>query len=200
MRNQSEAWRRRLLTWVIPLAVCTVNAIGVAAYHVRFAGSVEVLQGVKEEALSELSELQDERQTTETFLAKADERERMVKSLYEDHFATEAERLTEMIREAKRLARQAGLEPKTISYPEQPIAEGELTQRRMIFPVQGTYDQLRMFMNFLELTDQFITLEGISLSGNVNNTVGREPVLSVQLELSTVFVTPAGEKTSGGTS
>lgn len=199
MRSSSEAWQRRLRSWVIPLVVCAVNVVGAMVYQVRFSGNVEALESVKEDALSDLAELASERRTTQTFLENADERRRMVKSLFEDHFATEEERLTDMIREAKRLARQAGLEPKTITYPEQDLAEGELTQRRMVFPVQGTYEQLRMFMNFLELTDQFLTLEGISLGGNIK-TAGREPILSVRLELSTVFVVDEENRPSGGTS
>lgn len=199
MRYPSEAWSRRLRSWVIPLLVCIVNAIAVAAYYVHFSGNVESLAETEESASRELADLKGERRTAETFLDDVDERRRMLEVLYKDHFATEEDRLTEMIREAKRLARQAGLEPKTVSYPEAPLAKGELMQRKMIFPVQGTYEQLRMFMNFLELTDQFLTLEGISLDGNFDSA-GRDPVLSVQLELSTVFVAGEEEKSAGGDS
>jgi hypothetical protein len=184
---------------MIPLVVCLVNAIGVVVYHVRFSGNVKALAGVKESALAELDELASERRKAESFLAEVDERHRMLQSLYEEYFATEEDRLTAMIREAKSLARQAGLAPKTITYPATPLAKGELSQRQMIFPVEGTYEQLRMFMNFLELTDQFLTLEGIELDGNFESA-GREPVLSVQLGLSTVFVAERGEMSPGGES
>lgn len=199
MKNLSDAWQRRLVTWVIPLAFCAVNAIGIAAFQIHFSGNVEVLASVKESALAELAELESERRTAEKFLEKVDERHRLLTSLYEDYFDTEQDRLTAAIREAKRLAHQAGLAPKTITYPNTQLAEGELQQMQIIFPVLGTYSQLRTFMNFLELTDQFLTLEGISLDGSVDRA-GQEPQLSVQLQLSTVFVADETGKSRGGTS
>jgi len=87
-----------------------------------------------------------------------------------------------VIAEVKDLARRAGLEPKSISYPSQAVAEFDLSIRYMVFSVTGSYSQLRRLINFLELSDMFLVLNEISLGGHGN---GED--LRISLRLSTVF-------------
>ena len=197
MSRTSEAWRRHLRLWVIPLGFCLVNALAAAVYYVRFAGNVEALEDDKEAQLAQLADIERQKQNALDFLDTVENRQEGTATLYDEHFSTEEKRLTTMIREAKSLARRAGLKPTAVSYPKQELPFGQLVQRRMIFPVEGTYSQLRTFMNFLELTDQFLALEGISLGDNVVS-MGSEPVLGVNLRLSTIFVTDEEESPSSG--
>ena len=60
-----------------------------------------------------------------------------------------------------------------------------LVRRNVNFGVTGTYDQLRTFINFLELTDQFLTLESVNLGGGAAE---RDPRLRIRLSLATYFV------------
>jgi hypothetical protein len=39
-----------------------------------------------------------------------------------------------------------------------------LVRRSIVFTVNGTYEELRRFVNFLELSDNFVTLEDVGLS------------------------------------
>ena len=195
MRRISEAWRRHLRLWSIPLAFCLVNALLVAVYYARFAGNVQALENVKDAELAKRADIERQKRNAHDFLQSVDDRHAMMTTLYEDYFSTEEKRVTAMIREAKSLARQAGLRPTAVSYPKQELPFGRLTQRRMVFPVEGTYSQLRTFMNFLELTDHFLTLEGISLGGNVVS-MGREPTLGVSLKISSIFVTDEEDRAS----
>ena len=190
MMYRFEAWRRRLQLWTIPLVFCLLNLAGVMIYRASFAGDVEARQQRVERASQKLAELEAERQTSIEFLESLDRRREAMKLLYEQHFVTESERLTAVIKEAKNLAREAGLKPKTITYPETPLGDWNLIQKQIVFPVEGTYDQLRTFMNFLELTEQFLTLERVSLGEGRDE--GQNPILSIQLELSTIFVDEAG--------
>lgn len=196
MRTGFEPWRRRLRLWVLPLVFCALNAAAAALYQTSFAGNVKVLHRLVSSASEELAELQGERQESEAFLERVEARRAAMKELYEEHFSTAAQRFTTMVREAKRLARQAGLAPASVAYPENKLGDGALVERRMVFAVQGTYDQLRTFINFLELTDQFLTLESVGLSGS--EVRGQSQILSIRLELSTVFVAEGSDQPTSG--
>ena len=86
-----------------------------------------------------------------------------------------------MIREVKELASNSGLQPaESISYPEESIEDYGLTKRSLVFSVQGSYAQLRRFINLLELSETFVVLEQINVSGV-------SPNLTVSLRISTLF-------------
>jgi hypothetical protein len=103
-------------------------------------------------------------------------------------FSTRSERLTNISAEVERLARQAGLDPRSLTSPELDVAELGLTKRSFIFSVNGTYVELRRFINLLELSPSFLTLEEVKLSGGGEG--GEE--LQISLRLSTLFVRPPG--------
>lgn len=194
MKQPFEVWRRRLPLWAVPFVFFALNLAGFAIYHTRFAGNVETFQNLVRTATQDREALARERETTIAALERIEQRRDTVERLYDETFATEAERLTDVIREAKRLARQAGLTPKNISYPDEPLEDQGMVEKRIVFPVDGTYEQLRSFINFLELSEQFLTLERVSL--NESQGAGASPVLSMQLELSTVFMVPGADRPS----
>lgn len=196
MKRSFEVWRRRLRMWMIPLVFCLVNLLGVVVYQSTLAGNVEVLQNLVKSAAREAAHLDTERQASEAFLERVKKRREGMKTLYEEHFSTRKERLTDWTREAKRLAGQAGLKPSNISYPETEILEGELRQRHINFPIQGSYVELRKFISSLEETSQFLTLERVSLSGG--SAEGPDKGLSIHLELSTIFTEEPKRSTSTG--
>lgn len=198
MKHPFEAWRRRLWQWTVPLVFFALNLAGFLVYRTAYSGNVEALHGLVEAAVQDREAITKEREAGIAYLERITARREAMRRLYEDYFATEAERLTTMIREAKSLARRAGLTPKSINYPDNPLRDQDMLQQKMVFPVEGTYDQLRQFINFLELSEQFLTLERISVSENQGK--GGSPVLSIQLELSTVFVEPDAGKRLGGAS
>lgn len=182
--NFFKAWRRRLNWWLIPLVVCLVNALGVLFYQVKLAGNVEGLQGLFDTTSKTQNDLAARQQESEAFLAKVEDSQESQRKLYEESFSTSEKRFTGMLREVRRLVAQAGLEPKKFNYPEA-LLIGELKQRQVVFSVQGTYNQLRTFINFLELNEQFLTLERVSLSGSSDGKAGHS--LSIQISLSTIF-------------
>lgn len=186
MNQPFEAWRRRLRLWTIPFVFFTLNLVGFLLYLTTFAGSVATLQDLVQAAAQDREAIAAERQTSLAYLERLEQRRAAVERLYRETFATEAERLTDAIREAKSLALQAGLSPKNISYPDEQLKDQDMVVQRIAFPVEGTYEQLRRFINFLELSEQFLTLERVSL--NESHGTGPNPILSIQLELSTVFV------------
>ena len=55
--------------------------------------------------------------------------------------------------------------------------------------MDGTYLELRKFINLLELSDSFLTLEEVTLAGE---TRGEGPELNIRLSLSTLFASEEG--------
>ena len=187
MRSFFDTWRRHLWLWVLPLAFCVLNLLGVAFYHAVFAGQVERLESRFQAASNKLTKGRDEYQIIEDFLSRIESHEAQVEGLHRDHFETEERRFTRAIREILSLARQAGLNPSSLSYPKKTFSGHDLVQRKIVLPVSGSYDQLRNFINFLELTDHFFILNSVGLGESGKDE--RNPTLSIKLTTSTIFTT-----------
>ena len=186
MTSFFDNWRRHLWLWVLPLGFCVLNLLGIAFYHSSFAGQVERLERRNQAASNTLEQIKNERLLIEDFLARIEIHKEDVQGLHRDRFQTEEERFTEAYGEVKRLARQAGLRPSSFNYPRSPFPGHKLVQRNINFSVNGTYDQLRNFINFLELSDHFLTLNSVSLGGGGESS---DPSLGIQLTVSTIFTT-----------
>ncbi len=185
MKSFFEAWRRHLWLWVLPLGFCVLNLLAVAFYSSSFAGQVEGLESRYQATAATLIEIQDEQRLIEEFMERIDAHRAQVATLHHETFQSEEQRLTRVLPEIKRLARQSGLRPTSLSYPRKYFSGHELVRRNISFSVQGTYDQLRTFINFLELTEHFITLNSVTLGGGGE---GRgNPSLRIKLVLSTIF-------------
>lgn len=175
-------WRRGIALWLPPALLVVANLVALAVYPLRFAGRTQVTAEEIAQASAELSELRQERLDLEGETQSIDSARLAVNDLYQGRLSTESARLTRVIAEVKDLATRAGLRPTTIAYPSQPIEELGLVSRSFVFGVEGTYTDLRKFINLLELSDTFLVLDQVGLSGSVG--AGR---LSIQLSLSTLF-------------
>lgn len=195
----SGIWRRRLGFWVPALAFFLANLALFSAYRLVYAGRIESLRGTLEQREEVLAELQDQSGELTGLEARARSSRLGMDELYRDRLSTERGRFTAVTAEIRDLARRAGLEPRAMSYPTEEIEGYGLVKRYFTFNVQGTYVELRRFVNFLELTSSFVTLEEVGLSG------GEGAQLGIRLKLSTLFaeegrvpgpdelVPPAGE-------
>ena len=194
MNFSFEVWRRNLWLWVLPVVFCLINLIALTIYHTRFAGDVEGLEDRYRARMSQLETYRQENRQIADFLTRATEQQEKFDTLYDVHFQQEGERFTRAISEVKRLAREAGLGPTSFNYPRDDLGNTGLVSRSIHFSAQGTYRQLRTFINFLELSEQFLTLESITL--NESSNAGRDPLLNINLKISTIFVgqTPAVEE------
>lgn len=195
----SGIWRRRLGVWAPALAFFLANLVLFSAYRLVYAGRVDSLRGTLEQREERLAELQERSQELTGYVARARSSRLGVDELYRERLSTERGRFTAVTAEIRDLARRAGLVPAAMTYPTEEIEDYGLTKRYFTFSVEGTYVELRRFVNFLELTSSFVTLEEVALSG------GDGPQLSIRLSLSTLFadesrvpgpdelVPPAGE-------
>ena len=184
MRDQSEIWRLRLWVWVPALLFFLANAVAFSVYRFGYADQVKSLENDLGEVQKQLQPLSLRRKELERQLQRAGAAEAAVRQLYEERFATRSQRLTAVTTEVKDLARKAGLNPRSLSYPSQDIEDYGLVKRSFVFPVEGTYSELRQFLNLLELSDSFLTLEEISLT---EAGADQGPELRMSLSLSTLF-------------
>ncbi len=178
-------WRRQLRGWLPPLLVFLVALGALSFYRLVFAGEARAGGRQIERQKAEVKRLTQERRRAERLVKKLRENQGRIEEFRNQRLATEAERLTQLIAEVKDLARRAEVEPSSVRYPEERLQGVGLTRRSIVFSVDGDYGGLRRFINFLELSDLFLTLEEVSLSGRA----GRESSkLRISLQVSTLFL------------
>jgi Tfp pilus assembly protein PilO len=194
MRDQSEIWRLRLWVWVPALLFFLANGVAYSIYRLGYAGQVQALEADLGEVKEQLQPQALKRKELEDRIRRASAADAAVKQLYEEKFSTRSQRLTRVTAEVKELARRAGLSPRALSYPEQGIEDYGLVKRSFVFSVSGTYGELRQFLNLLEHTGSFLTLEAISLS-EAGEQQG--PELHMNLTISTLFAQETGAEVPG---
>jgi Tfp pilus assembly protein PilO len=184
-------WRRGLLLWLPALLFFVANLVALGVYQARFAGRTEVSEEELAAAQQELEVLGERRQQIEQRLVGIDTTRQQVEDFYSERLAPESVRLTRVIAEVKDLASRSGLQPRSISYPQQVIEDYGLRQRSLVFRVEGSYADLRKLVNLLEISESFLTLEQVSLSGR--GGAG----LSIQLRVSTLFAIDGQDPLAG---
>ena len=200
MRAPGEIWRQRLWIWVPALLFFLANAGAFAVYKLGYAGRIESLDDKLKELSQQHQELTDKSQQAATMIARVRTNEAQVEQLYTDRLSTRSQRLTSITAEVKKLAKEAGLQPKAITYPEREIQEYNLIKRSFVFSVTGTYAELRKLVSLLETSRSFLSIDEVTV---VNNAEGAE--LRIDLSLSTLFASdaetapmPAAKTTAGG--
>lgn len=177
--SRRRGWRLRVWFWV-GVGLCVVNAALLSTYRGVYAGRFQALEDEIAEVRNLRTRTTQEVARREGQVATVEATRSRVESLYRQGFATERERLTDLIREVKELANRSGLRPGSISYPEEQLEQYGLVEKSLVFTVEGNYGQLRRLINQLETTDTFVALESISLSEATPN-------LRIDLRLSTLF-------------
>jgi Tfp pilus assembly protein PilO len=176
---------RRAPIWALPLLLVAANVVWLFAFGSGSRVREADLGRRLERARSEHGEVAARLAAREALWVAATENRERAAALDRDRFATERARFTDMVRELKELAQRAGLDPGSISYPRETFEQFGLTRRSFVFAVDGSYGALRTFLNLVELSPSFLTVEQIDvdLSGNG---------LAVRLRLSTLFTTGEG--------
>lgn len=184
MRGRDEIWRLRLWVWVPALLFFLANATAYVVYRFGFADRVESLDASLEAKQNELQPLATERARLERLIQRSQRNDVEMRRLYDERFSTRSQSLSRINAEVRRLARTAGLNPWSINYSEDKIEPYGLIKRTFSFSVEGTYLELRKFLNLLEISESFLTLEEVNLAGEESDQ-GTE--LRIRLQLSTLF-------------
>jgi Tfp pilus assembly protein PilO len=186
VRSRSGIWRQRLWIWVPALLFFLANAAAFSVYKLGYAGQVAKLDDDIHAQGTRRRELDGQYQQLKTMIARVKTNQEQVQQLYSGRFSTRSRRLTSVTQEVKDLARQAGLAPRALSYPEKQIQDYGLIKRSFIFSVQGPYPALRKLVNLLETSRSFIVIEELSVTSNSEG-----PELRIDLTLSTLFAMTA---------
>ncbi|MDX1632632.1 MAG: hypothetical protein R3234_12255 [Thermoanaerobaculia bacterium] len=185
MNRLVDLWSRRAKLWASALVFLLLNLGLLLGYRVVIQARIAAVSGALEERQEELADLTSRREQRESLVARAVTTEDAIQRLRLERLGTEAERLTEIMLRVKNLLSRAGLDgPESIRYAEEPVEEHGLVRETISFGVRGDYEELRRFINFLELSERFLILEEIGV------TESDPGVLSVRLRLSTLFHAP----------
>jgi len=161
---RGDIWRQRLWVWATALAFVALNGIGLLVYLFAYSDRVKTLEVDLRDQGKQQADVHAAHLHGEDLLRQARVNRERILQLYDEHFSTRRRRLTGVTAEVQDLARRAGLVPRSIHYPEEQIQQYGLIKRSFVFSVEGTYADLRKFINLLELSDSFLTLEDISLA------------------------------------
>ncbi len=180
----ASMWRRRVWLWVPALLFFLLNVGAYGVYRTSYADQTAGLESRIATREGELESLSERRGELDALVTQARLNQEQIEDLYRDRFSTRRQRLTRATAEIRELAGQAGLEVRSIAYPEEEVEGYSLIERSFIFSVEGTYQQLRRFVNFLEISPSFLALRRITLSGTSG---GSEELLRMSLTMSTLF-------------
>ena len=192
-------WREKRVLLIVLGLLLLANTIFFFTYRVQYVSRLQDLDARQEQTRAQLEQARSARVTAEQQLAAYKKVQTDLQMLYNERWSTPTQRLTALIDEVKRLAAASHLEPPAYSFSTgaSKQAQTELTPTKgsigtttvgIAFTVQGTYEQVRRLINLLELSDQFVIIDGISLG--TNGATVTDKVLTLNIRLKTLFRDP----------
>jgi len=183
-------WREKKLPLIFLGLLLVANTIFFFTYRVQYQSRVRDLDDRKAAAEQRLVQVQRQRATGEQQLATFRKTQKDLQTIYNERWATQTERLTALINEVKRLATASQMVPPSYAFGRSETDRNAVgigtTTVSVTFTVHGTYQQVRRLINLLELSDQFIIIEGIGLGA----TPDPNAPLTMNLRLKTIFREP----------
>jgi len=183
-------WREKRILLIVLGVLLLVNTIFFFTYRVQYVSRLEDLDTKQEQTKQQLNDARRARITAEQQLAAYKKVQTDLQMLYNDSWSTPMLRLTALIDEVKRLAAASKLQPPsyqfTSSETKNDVTKGSIGTNtvEIAFTVQGTYEQVRRLINLLELSDQFVIIDSISLG---SSGVAAEKTLTLNIRLKTLF-------------
>jgi hypothetical protein len=179
-------WKEKRWLLIVLGALLLANLIFFVTYRVRFQERVAALDSRLDQTNDQLARARHARVSAERELATYRQIVTTVDRVYTDWWSTPEERLAPLLIELRTLARRSGLIPRAIGYDQSAVQrEGDTSALTISFAVAGSYDQIRQLINLLELSDQFVIIDEISLGQG-----GRQG-LHLNIRLRTLFREPA---------
>lgn len=185
-------WREHRVLLGVLAVLLVANGLFFFTYRVQYEARLSALAARMDEAQSRLQRARAARAATEQQLRSYDKVRTDLQSLYTKRWATQAERFTALVEEVKRLASKAQLEqPRVYSFSRAVESDAARTGVAIStvgvnFSVKGNYQQIRRLINLIELSNQFIIIDGITLAGGGTS----DSALTLNLHLKTLFREP----------
>ena len=188
-------WREKRVLLIVLGLLLLANTIFFLTYRVQYVSRLQDLDASKEQAQAQLDQARNARITAEQQLAAYKKVQADLQVLYNERWSTPMQRLTALIDEVKRLAAASHLQPPSYAFstgeskqvsttPTSPNSKGAIgtTTVGIAFTVQGTYEQVRRLINLLELSDQFVIIDSISLGTTGMTTADKTLTLNIRLK------------------
>jgi len=192
-------WREKKTLLIILGLILLANTLFFFTYRVQYKSRLDALDERLDTAKRQLEQARTARLQAERTFQGYRQVEKDVLIVFNEHWSTQTERLTMMIAEVKRLALASNLVPESYSFARQKEKQIPGTRAgteslgahevQIRFDVKGSYEQVRRLINLLELSRQFVIIDGIGLNA------ADEGALNLSLDLKTMFRDePAGPK------
>jgi Tfp pilus assembly protein PilO len=183
-------WREKRILLIILALILLANAVFFFTYRVQYQSRLDALDDRQAQVQGELDQAHLARLRAEQTFQSYRKVENDVLTVFDEHWSTQQQRFTKLFGEVTRLAMASSLTPASYSFRKgeaRRVSSGSkretlgATEVGISFGVVGTYEQIRRLINLLELSHQFVIIEGITL----NSADGQ--ALSLNLELKTIF-------------
>lgn len=191
-------WREKRILLIVLGLLLLANTIFFFTYRVQYVSRLQDLDARQEQAVARLDQARHARITTEQQLAAYKKVQNDLQVLYNERWSTALQRLTALIDEVRRLAAASHLEPPSYQFTSGETKNNSIvsntkgsigtTTVEIAFTVQGTYEQVRRLINLLELSDQFVIIDGISLASSPGAAGDKsDKTLTLNIRLKTLF-------------
>jgi hypothetical protein len=187
-------WGEKRVLLIVLALLLLANTIFFFTYRVQYVSRLQDLDARQQQTETQLEQARNARITAEQQLAAYKKVQADLQVLYNERWSTPMQRLTALIDEVKRLAAASHLQPPAYAFSSgeskpastAPNSRGSIgtTTVGIAFNVQGTYEQVRRLINLLELSDQFVIIDGISLGSNGS---AADKTLTLNIRLKTLF-------------
>jgi len=181
-------WRQKQLLLVVLGVLLIADLIYFFTYRVQFEARLQDYAARAEQSEGRRDQAKGARIAAEQQLAGYRKVQKDIQEVYDTRWSTEGARLAPLIVEVKRLAVVSQLIPESYSFTHLNGAP-EASTVGINFTVQGTYQQVRRLINLLELSQQFVIVDQLSLSSASDN-------LTLNLHVKTLFRNTAPPKAS----
>jgi len=184
-------WKEKRVLLIILGLLLAANTIYFFTYRVSYQSRLDDREAELTQKQQQLEQAHIARLRAEKRFQSYQQIERDVNLVFDEHWATQTERLTPLIAEVKRLAGASNMTPPSYAFDRSQAVGVAASRRRaapigatevgIAFAVEGTYEQMRRLINLLELSRQFVIIDRISLAAREGQT------LALTLHLKTLF-------------
>ena len=180
-------WREKRVLLTILGVLLLANTAFFFTYRVQYENRLQDLDARLKTSEARLAQARSMRIAAQQQIDGYRKVQNDIQVLYNERWATEPERFTALVTEIKKVTAASQLVPGSLSFsetPERTTAPGGAGTEvvHIAFAVQGTYQQVRRLINLLELSDQFVIIDGISLGA-----AGSNQNLTLNIRLKTIF-------------
>ena len=184
-------WREKRIPLAILGVLLLANIVFFFTYRVQYQNRLQDLDVRLRASQDRLTQAQRMRETAQQQFDGYRKVQQDLQTLYNQRWSTQTARFTSLIVEVKRLVVASHLVlPRSSAFSHADAHTSKETGMidtavvGISFTVQGSYEQVRRLINLLELSDQFVIIDGISLAG------GNDKILTLNLRLKTLFREP----------